>query len=117
MAGGGFAGKFPRESAGDDGLLEIKAPLPHTQVEYWLSGEVGERFRPQLQGQLYISQRRWVDILCGTMCCRNLSCGSSPMKSSGAARASIRTTWRFACGRYRGYQGRRADRLSGAPTD
>jgi hypothetical protein len=44
--------------------LEIKAPLPHTQVEYWISGEVGERFRPQLEGQLYISQRSWVDILC-----------------------------------------------------
>jgi hypothetical protein len=44
--------------------LEIKAPLPHTQVEYWISGEVSERFRPQLQGQLYISQRSWVDIVC-----------------------------------------------------
>ncbi len=41
-----------------DGLLEIKAPLPHTQVEYWISGEFGERFRQQLQGQFYISQRR-----------------------------------------------------------
>src|SRR5262249_56153966 len=48
---------------GDDGLLEIKAPLPQTQVEYWISGEVHERFRPQLQGQLYVSQRSWVDIL------------------------------------------------------
>jgi hypothetical protein len=44
--------------------LEIKAPLPHTQVEYWISGELSERFRPQLQGQLYITQRSWVDILC-----------------------------------------------------
>jgi hypothetical protein len=44
--------------------LEIKAPLPQTQVEYWISGEVHERFRPQLQGQLYVSQRSWVDILC-----------------------------------------------------
>jgi len=57
-------GCSPDRLVGDDGLLEIKAPLPHTQVEYWLSGELGERFRPQLQGQLYISQRRWVDILC-----------------------------------------------------
>jgi YqaJ-like viral recombinase domain len=57
-------GCSPDRLVGDNGLLEIKAPLPHTQVEYGLSGEVGERFRPQLQGQLYISQRRWVDILC-----------------------------------------------------
>jgi hypothetical protein len=53
----------PDRLVGDGGLLEIKAPLPHTQVEYWLSGEVNERFRPQLQGQLYVSQRSWVDIL------------------------------------------------------
>jgi len=57
-------GSSPDRLVGDDGLLEIKAPLPHTQVEYWLCGEVHERFRPQLQGQLYVSQRSWVDILC-----------------------------------------------------
>jgi YqaJ-like viral recombinase domain len=57
-------GCSPDRLVGDNGLLEIKAPLPHTQVDYWLSGELGERFRPQLQGQLYISQRSWVDILC-----------------------------------------------------
>jgi hypothetical protein len=57
-------GCSPDRLVGGDGLLEIKAPLPHTQVEYWISGEVNERFRPQLQGQLYISQRSWVDIVC-----------------------------------------------------
>jgi hypothetical protein len=57
-------GCSPDRLVGDKGLLEIKAPLPHTQVEYWISGEVGERFWPQLQGQLYISQRSWVDIVC-----------------------------------------------------
>ena len=53
-----------RSAGGDEGLLEIKAPLPQTQVEYWISGEIHERFRPQLQGQLYVSQRIWVDIVC-----------------------------------------------------
>jgi hypothetical protein len=57
-------GCSPDRLVGDEGLLEIKAPLPHTQVEYWISGEVNERFRPQLQGQLYVSQRSWVDIVC-----------------------------------------------------
>src|SRR5438477_13133016 len=57
-------GCSPDRLIGADGLLEIKAPLPQTQVEYWISGELSERFRPQLQGQLYITQRRWVDILC-----------------------------------------------------
>ncbi len=57
-------GCSPDRLVGDEGLLEIKAPLPHTQVEYWISGEVNERFWPQLQGQLYVSQRSWVDIVC-----------------------------------------------------
>src|SRR6266446_6299518 len=57
-------GCSPDRLGGDEGLLEIKAPLPQTQVEYWICGEVNERFRPQLQGQLYVSQRSWVDIVC-----------------------------------------------------
>jgi YqaJ-like viral recombinase domain len=57
-------GCSPDRLVGDEGLLEIKAPLPHTQVEYWISGALNERFRPQLQGQLSVSQRSWVDILC-----------------------------------------------------
>ena len=57
-------GCSPDRLVREDGLLEIKPPLPQTQVEYWISGELSERFRPQLQGQLYITQRRWVDILC-----------------------------------------------------
>ena len=57
-------GCSPDRLVGDEGLLEIKAPLPQTQVEYWISGEVNERFRAQLQGQLYVSQRSWVDIVC-----------------------------------------------------
>ena len=57
-------GCSPDRLVGEDGLLEIKAPLPHTQIEYWISGKVHERFWPQLQGQLYITQRSWVDIVC-----------------------------------------------------
>jgi len=57
-------GCSPDRLVGDEGLLEIKAPLPQTQVEYWISGELSQRFRPQLQGQLYVSGRSWVDIIC-----------------------------------------------------
>ena len=38
-------GCSPDRLVGDDGLLEIKAPLPQTQVGYWISGEV-ERTLP-----------------------------------------------------------------------
>jgi hypothetical protein len=29
-------GCSPDRLVGDEGLLEIKAPLPHTQIEYWI---------------------------------------------------------------------------------
>lgn len=57
-------GCSPDRLVGEDGLLEIKAPLPQTQVEYFLFREMHRQHRPQLQGQLYISQRDWVDIVC-----------------------------------------------------
>ena len=41
-------GCSPDRLVGDDGLVEIKAPLPQTQVGYSISGELSERFRPQL---------------------------------------------------------------------
>ena len=58
-------GCSPDRLVGEDGVgIGNHFFLPQTQVEYWLSGEVSQRFRPQLQGQLYISHRSWVDILC-----------------------------------------------------
>jgi hypothetical protein len=35
-------GCSPDRLVGDEGLLEIKAPLPHTQVEYWISGKLND---------------------------------------------------------------------------
>src|SRR5215471_9116810 len=75
-------GCSPDRLVGDDGLLEIKAPLPHTQVEYWISGAVHERFRPQLQGQLYVSRAAGSISSAGMTCCQSWSCGLSPMRRS-----------------------------------
>ena len=86
-------GCSPDRLVGDEGLLEIKAPLPHTQIEYWISGEVNERFRPQLQGQLYVSQRSWSISSAGMTCFPRLSCELSLMKSSlGRSTASCKSS-------------------------
>jgi hypothetical protein len=45
---------------GDDGLLEIKCPAPHTHVEYMLNG-LDKGYYPQIQGQLLVTGRKWVD--------------------------------------------------------
>jgi hypothetical protein len=33
-------------------------------MEYWITGEAHREYWPQLQGQLYVTERKWVDILC-----------------------------------------------------
>jgi putative phage-type endonuclease len=54
-------GCSPDRLVGDDGLLEIKCPAPHTHVGYMLAGKVDRKYWPQLQGQLLVSGRKWVD--------------------------------------------------------
>lgn len=58
----GKTGCSPDRLIGDDGLLEIKCPEPQTQVGYLLTGEPEKKYYPQLQGQLYVTGREWVDI-------------------------------------------------------
>lgn len=62
MTGDGIAGCSPDRLVGDDGLLEIKCPYPQTQIHYLVTRKVHEKYYPQLQGQLYVTGREWVDI-------------------------------------------------------
>jgi hypothetical protein len=57
-------GCTPDRLVGDDGLLEVKCPMPPGQVDYLITGKPHTEHKPQLQGQLYISKREWVDICC-----------------------------------------------------
>ena len=82
-------GCSPDRLVGDNGLLEIKA-LPHTQVEYWISGEVGERFWAQLQGQCSTFRSGAGGITsAGMTCFRRSSCGSSRKSNSSRPRSRI----------------------------
>jgi hypothetical protein len=56
-------GASPDRLIGDDGLLEIKAPKPNTQMHYLRTGKLAAKYTPQLQGQLWVSQRKWVDVV------------------------------------------------------
>jgi YqaJ-like viral recombinase domain len=57
----GTIGASPDRLVGDDGLLEIKVPKEHTHVSYLLGGGIAEKYCPQLQGQLWITGRAWID--------------------------------------------------------
>lgn len=58
----GMIGCSPDRLVGDDGDLELKCPLIHTQVGYALGAGVDEDYMAQLQGRMMITGRQWVDI-------------------------------------------------------
>lgn len=59
----GTIGESPDRLVGEDGLLEIKCPAPHTHVQYLMHKPVDRTYYPQIMGQLWICEREWVDIL------------------------------------------------------
>lgn len=54
-------GCSPDRLCGDDGLVEIKCCIPSTHVEYLLNGKIDRGYWPQIQGQLFVTGRRWCD--------------------------------------------------------
>ena len=56
-------GCSPDRFVGDDGLLEIKCPKASTQIGYLLNNKLEPKYIPQIQGQLYVTGRKWCDWL------------------------------------------------------
>jgi YqaJ-like recombinase protein len=56
-------GASPDSLVGDDGLLEFKCPAEHTHVAYMLTRAVDAEYYPQVQGQLWVTGRTWLDIM------------------------------------------------------
>jgi hypothetical protein len=59
----GTIGASPDRLVGEDGLLELKVPAEHTHVAYLLTRAVDSEYYPQVQGQLWVTGRRWLDIM------------------------------------------------------
>lgn len=47
----------------DDGLLEIKCPIPSTHCKYILGSRMPAVYRPQVQGNLWVTGRKWADVV------------------------------------------------------
>lgn len=58
----GESGCSPDSLIGNDGMLEIKTKLAHLQLECLLDDEVPSEHKQQLQGQLWVAEREWVDF-------------------------------------------------------
>jgi len=60
----GRVGCSPDGLVGDDGGLEIKCPAAHTHVGYALNpATLAAAYRGQVQASLYITGRKWWDLL------------------------------------------------------
>lgn len=59
----GTVGVSPDRVVGESGLLEIKCPSEHVHVSYIYKRDLDKKHYSQIQGQLWISEREWVDII------------------------------------------------------
>lgn len=60
----GPKGCSPDSLLGADGMLEIKTKLPHLMLAVHESGGFPSEHRAQCQGQLWVAEREWVDLVC-----------------------------------------------------
>lgn len=58
----GLVGCSPDRLIGDHGGLEIKCPAAKTHIKYLL-GSVGDEYKTQVQGCLYVCEREWWDVI------------------------------------------------------
>lgn len=57
------AGASPDSLIGEHGLLEVKTRLPCLQLDVLLSGGLPTEHKAQVQGQLLVTGRQWVDYV------------------------------------------------------
>lgn len=60
----GPKGCSPDSLIGNDGMLEIKTKLPHLMLAVHEAGSFPVEHRAQCQGQLWVAEREWVDLVC-----------------------------------------------------
>lgn len=55
-------GGSPDGLVGEDGLIEVKCPAPETLIAYHAAGKLPVQYKPQVQGLLLISGRKWCEF-------------------------------------------------------
>jgi len=58
-----LVGCSPDGLCGDDGLVEFKNPKGSTLIGYMLDGKLPNNYIPQVQGQLWVTDRKWCHFL------------------------------------------------------
>lgn len=55
-------GVSPDGLVGSNGLIEIKCPTPAVHLEYLMRADAPPEYKAQMQGQLWVMEREWVDF-------------------------------------------------------
>ena len=58
-----WCGASPDGLVGEDGMVEIKCPESATHLEWMTTGTVPPEHVPQIQGQMWVCGRKWVDFV------------------------------------------------------
>lgn len=106
-------GCSPDRLVGDDGGLELKCPLPKKQIETLLSGKVPPEHKPQIQGNLWITGRKWWDFVsfCPHMpeFCKRVERDEKYIETLAEAAYDVQERVIDALSRWPGYVSRKAD--------
>lgn len=60
---GKWCGASPDGLIGSEGMLEVKTKFPHLQIPVLLDGKLPAEHVAQVQGQMWVAERAWVDFL------------------------------------------------------
>lgn len=59
----GEAGCSPDRLIGSNGMVEVKTKAPHLMIDLMLKDKFPPEHKAQCQGQLWIAEREWVDLI------------------------------------------------------
>jgi hypothetical protein len=62
----GRRGCSPDGFVGDDGMVEIKSAAPHVLIDILLAGVPPKKHLPQCMGGLWLTGRKWCDLVIGS---------------------------------------------------
>lgn len=62
----GKKGCSPDGLIGADGMVQIKSAAPHVMIEILMAGTVPKKHLPQCQGELWVAERKWTDLVIGS---------------------------------------------------
>jgi hypothetical protein len=62
----GKKGCSPDGLIGSDGMVQIKSAAPHVMIEILMDDRVPPKHLPQCQGELWVAERKWTDLVIGS---------------------------------------------------